>query len=228
MSSDLPLLLIPGLGFGPEIFLEMNGIGLVQPPSFGHRRLIYLPTAPHSGMLETMAGLLNQEGLKCHVMGWSLGGLLALKLKEQLPHSIHKLVLVAVRDSFAAHEIEMQIQAAEKDLNSYLRHLYKRCFIGQQEAYSWFCQTLQPRFLQRTRLQDIIWGLNYLASHSARIEGIQPQELLLCHGLKDIIVPLHRIPKCPEGTEVAILNTGHLPFLHQDFSQIMQRFLSKD
>lgn len=219
MCSDLPLLLIPGLGFSPEIFQDII-------PTVRKSYTVGMLTKDSLGELERLLAQSAPRG--CHVLGWSLGGLLALKLKRRMPHIVHKIILIAVRDSFDPQEIDEQKKMAESDLPNYLRHLYKKCFIGQKEAYKWFQDTLQTEFLQRIRLKDVLWGLDYLASHSPEIEDLNGKELLLCYGTKDIIVPPNRMPKTPVGTKISVLNSGHLSFLHQDFLNILQNFLTQN
>ncbi len=217
MYSNFPLLLISGMGFCPEIFQDI----------IPKNRKSYAVGPLTQDSLGEMERLLAQTALKgCHVLGWSLGGLLALELKRRMPHVVRKIILIAVRDGFPSQEIEEQKKAAESDLSDYLRRLYKKCFIGQKEAYKWFQDTLQPDFLQRIPLKDVLWGLKYLSSHSPETEKLNGEELLMCYGTKDIIAPPNCMPKMPVGAKIYVLETGHLPFLHQDFLKIMMNFLT--
>lgn len=217
MYSDFPLLLISGLGFHSTIFRDITltdrkiyTAGPLSKDSLGELEQFLARTAPRG----------------CHVLGWSLGGLLALELKRRMPHVVHKIILIAVRDSFDSQEIEEQKKAAEDNLHNYLHRFYKKCFIGQKEAYKWFQKTLQTDFLQKMLFKDVLWGLEYLASHSPEIEKLNGEELLLCYGAKDLIAPPNRMPKAPEGARIYVLETGHLPFLHQNFLNILRYFLT--
>lgn len=212
----MPLLLITGLGFGPEIFQRLC---LKHP-------LIHTQAPLNHESVHAMKQLIYQKAPKgCHVMGWSLGGLLAIELKKSLPHLVHKMVLVAVRDQFETQEIQEQLIRANADPAHYLRHLYKKCFIGQKKDFEWFKRALEEELLKKIPLKDMVWGLEYLASHPAKIDDLKGEELLLCYGAKDIIAPPERIPPPPYGAKVIILPTGHLPFLHADFSCLIDDFL---
>lgn len=216
MRSDSPIILIPGLGFEPEIFL-MASLSC---------QMLYAPGTPRENLLNELKELIKgTQG--CHVLGWSLGGLLALELKRHMPKLVQKLILVAVRRHFDTMEIHQQIQATTADLPNYLRHLYKKCFVGQMHQYAWFKDTFEQGLLNRIRLKDVQWGLHYLASNPVKLEDINGEELLLCYGTKDLIAPLDLMPKLPINAQTVTLPTGHLPFLHADFSDIVMNFLRK-
>lgn len=216
MRSDSPLIVIPGLGFEPEIF---QGVSLKS-------QIVYAPGAPRENLLNELKELIKStQG--CHVLGWSLGGLLALELKRRMPKLVHKLILIAVRRHFDTMEIHEQRRAAKADLQNYLSRLYKKCFVGQMQQYAWFKDTFQQDFLKKIRSEDVQWGLHYLASNPVRLADINGEELLLFHGAKDLIAPPDLMPEIPPKAQAVTLPTGHLPFLHMDFAGIANDFLKK-
>ncbi|MEZ0329802.1 MAG: alpha/beta hydrolase [Dissulfuribacterales bacterium] len=208
--------MIPGLGFAPEIF---QGFSLKS-------QIVYAPDAPRENLLNELKELIKStQG--CHVLGWSLGGLLALELKRQLPELVHKLILIAIRRHFDTMEIREQIRATKTDFQNYLRRLYKKCFVGQMQQYAWFKNTFEQDFLNRIRPEEVQWGLHYLASNPVILVNIKGEELLLFHGEKDLIAPPDLMPKIPPKAQAVTLPTGHLPFLHTDFTGIANEFLKK-
>lgn len=84
--------LLPGLlQLGPVIAVDLPGFGESQP----------LPVFNESTLLDALADILPDQ---CVLLGWSLGGMLALALAERFPRRVQQLITLAANLKFVADE----------------------------------------------------------------------------------------------------------------------------
>lgn len=103
---DAPLVLIHGWANDGQIwqqslaqFQTLSSVLVVELPGFGLSPIV----SDYS--LETLLELLHQAlPPKCHIVGWSLGAMLSMKLAERFPDQINSLLLLACNAKFVATE----------------------------------------------------------------------------------------------------------------------------
>lgn len=218
------LVLLHGWGFNGDIFQ-----GLVEQYQHQYRvTLIDLPghgrSKPVAGGLPewsdaVMAALPNNPIL----LGWSLGGLLAIHIASQV--AIQKLILVAstpkfVQDPHWPYGIDSNnFKQFADELNQNPAKGIKR-FIGLQTRDRGQLKTLNQAIDRHPiDLQTLNQGLGILLE----TDLTQPFQALkidkqIILGDKDTLVPdaIHHWYQ-QQGAQSSVLNSGHMPFLQADF-----------
>lgn len=167
------------------------------------------------------------------VVGWSLGGLVSLRLAQRYPEKVSALLQVATNPKFVQHSdwrtaveasvFEQFASSLEKDRVKTIRRFLALQVRGTDTSM----QTV--RELQRsidarglTRIEALLTGLKIL-SDTDLINTVQqlecPANWLL--GEKDALVPpglAEKLQKMSPGAEIQILaGAGHAPFIsHPD------------
>ena len=158
------------------------------------------------------------------LLGWSLGGLLAIHVASQVPTT--KLILVASTPNFVQSDdwpygidednFRQFSDALELNLSKGLKR-----FVSLQTQDKTQLKTLNQsidKFPASTKALN--QGLETLLTADLVDEFNQlkmPIEVIL--GNHDTLVP-YRISNCYDKSKIKtqVLNTGHLPFLHKDFT----------
>ncbi len=78
------------------------------------------------------------------------------------------------------------------------------------------------RYLEEMKLEDLIYGLDYLSGGRICPESLAPlKKIRFFHGLEDKIAPFEEIAaikSClPQAELVSMPQTGHIPFLNRNF-----------
>ena len=122
MSSDKPhLYCLPGWGSNARCF---EPLGALLAPHF-ELRYIELPYANYreaqglENLLDTLAAQIDRE---CTVLGWSLGGMLALRLAERMPETVTRVITIASNARFVATEQWPAAMAPSQFADFYARY----------------------------------------------------------------------------------------------------------
>lgn len=207
-------------------------VHLVDLPGHGHSQLNgtdFEITAIAKDVVNQLSDKLND---KASWLGWSLGGLVAMKVAELFPGSILKLVLIASSPAFVKHNnwqhaVDKQVfENFASDLHNDLKSTIVRFLSLQVRGAEDSRQTLK-------RLRDITFSKD-LATKQALREGLIMLEqtdlrsmfedmkipALLIGGERDTLVPYEALTILASNNNVKasiIEKAGHAPFLsHPD------------
>ena len=173
--------------------------------------------------------LLSQlEQLKINkvaVLGFSLGGFLAAEFASRYPEKIIQLILLGVRkrhDGQLLANIKREIQARRR---TWLYKFYLNCFSrADTEGRAWFKKHLLKEYMDKLSLDELIPGLDYLASHALHPEAlVSIRDIRIFHGNDDMIAPVQEALEIksdlPRAKFTFLADSGHLFFLSRDFRE---------
>ena len=212
------LLLVPGWATDHRIFapldLEFNYLAptVFSPRDFKERLL----DAMGRYRLERVA-----------VLGWSLGGYLALEFACEHPERIVEGALFAVgmREHYERDAIEATRSRLARSRAAYLRRFYEACFsAGEREARSWFERELLAAYLERMELNGLLEALDYLAGASLAAQAPGGMKVTFIHGSLDRIAPVEAMlavrARLPGAELVRLEAAGHAAFLNPQFKRV--------
>ncbi|MCF6291056.1 MAG: alpha/beta fold hydrolase [Desulfobacterales bacterium] len=218
-SPGADTVFLPGWGFDGQISRL-----IVPPPCWIYPDSLLDPAT----LVNDLAALVQQEQLGgIDLVGWSMGGLLALDFARAHPALVRSLTLISLRRRWPAAEIRRLHQDLDRDPRDFLIDFYRKCFLGHRAAAREFVATLQPEYeknISAHTLDLLHRGLDYLAGADSRPPAGVAVRII--HGRKDIIAPVTEMVD-PAGAGVEIVNnSGHLPFLAPECS--LNRAVKKD
>ncbi len=199
---------------------------------------------PLQGMDQAVQSLIPLIGTKTvHVMGWSLGGLIAQRLAHCIPEQVASLTLVASTASFIQRENWLHAmpekllsdfyQALESDYAATIKRFLLLQFMGVKGGQSMAKQLYKDIMQQPPALQALQQGLKILLESDFIEQSVAcPVHWIL--GEKDKLVPaavMSDLQRMPGDNKVSIIEqAGHAPFItHADefvsvFTRAMQEF----
>lgn len=167
---------------------------------------------------------LDRENLdKVSIFGFSLGGFLASDFASKFPDRITELILVSIRKTYNSKELKDIQSQLNKNKRAYLYKFYINCFSrADQEGINWFKEHLLKQYINEMDTKELIWGLDYLASHSIQPHSLgKIQKIKIFHSSDDIIAALDESlqikSELPQVQFIYLENLGHLPFLNLQF-----------
>jgi pimeloyl-[acyl-carrier protein] methyl ester esterase len=207
-------------------------------PRLASRFRVHVPDLPGYGSepvrmpytLESMADAVARSApRRCHVVGWSLGGEVALAWARRRPRQVRRLALIATTPCFTSRP-GWPCATAPAVLREFRRSLaadragtLARFTAAQAkgDARARRCAGVLQRLGERDTSDDVLAaGLAVLAQ--ADLRAALPrmrQPTLVLHGAHDRIVPLaagHRLAAAlPNGSFSLLRTCAHAPFLSQ-------------
>ncbi len=223
-SKRETVIFLPGWGFDGHI------LELMKPP-----RNWFFPDTfldPDTVSNELSAYVTKNDIDNVIIVGWSMGGYLALDFARKYPDKITALYLFSLRQNWPHDEVQGLRADLKDDPAIALKGFYRRCFLGQKKIYKAFMDRLQERYLKQLDKDVLMRGLDYLESVS--VENIPDVFVKTYHGSKDIISPIHEAAAI-SGTQTKIIENGsHAFFLAEQFDlpfekrkKILQQKFSK-
>ncbi len=166
------------------------------------------------------AGMLKDDPVT--LVGWSLGGYIALEMAREHPEDVGRLVLVGVRPRYPAEEIEAVRGAVQQERRGFLSRFYRRCFLPDLSgAYRRFRKELLPEYLEDMQTNLLVEGLDYLARQSVEPDGLPDCPVTFVHGEEDRVAPVaetRRLAAQASGAELKVFpGVGHAAFLAKGF-----------
>ena len=212
------LLLVPGWATDHRIFrpldLEFNYLAAVS----------FSPRDFQEGLL---SALQRHRLDRVAVLGWSLGGYLALEFARAHPERVIEGALFAIgmRERYEPAAIEAIKGRLARNKAAYLRRFYEACFSsGEREARGWFERELLGGYLDQMELEPLLAGLDYLASTSPADAKVR-----FIHGREDRIAPIGEMlamkERLPGARLVCMENAGHAAFLNPEFKKVFHALL---
>jgi malonyl-CoA O-methyltransferase len=203
-----PTLFLPGWGFDGRI------TRLLKPaPNWIYPETPLDPETIEEDLLHLFT---SKKIRKIRLVGWSMGAMQGLEFAARHKDLIESLVLVSLRAQWPEPEIKEIRAGFSRDPEAFLKNFYRKCFLGDKQAYRIFCATLEPLYLAalKTNSERLLRGLDFLAGFTipSPVTGISTR---LVHGRQDIIVPVKEMAEIPGAAVEIIDNAGHFVFLHE-------------
>ena len=225
------VLLLHGWGFSAGVWEDLAG-------RLAPRFRVHVPDLPGYGAapictpytLDTIAGAVARAApRRCHVVGWSLGGEVALAWARRAPHQVRRLALIATTPCFTSrpgwpcatppavlHEFGRSLAA---DRAGTLARFVAVQAKGDARARQ-FVGVLQQLSERNTPDSVLAAGLTVLSSADLRRELRRVrQRALVLHGARDRIVPAaagRRLAAALPDARFSLLRAcAHAPFLSQ-------------
>jgi len=164
-----------------------------------------------------------------HLVGWSLGGFLAVDFIGQNPSRVKGLVLLSIAKEFDADllkEIESKIK---KNKRAFLYKFYQDCFSSQDsQGLCWFKRHLLKDYVDTMELEALIAGLHYLSTARLMPEDTSGiGEIRIFHGQEDRIMPFAHAASMRREFKradfAALSGIGHACFLNARFKEKFYR-----
>jgi len=207
----------------------------------GHGKSPPAPVFSYDALLERLAQELLPQA---HVLGWSLGGSLAVALALRVPRRVAKLVLVAVNPRFTTcpdwpYGLDPDVLSGFRDSLAQDAHATVQRFLALVTRGS-ATAAAELRYLRgqlrRSGLPDataLAAGLDVLRDIDlrARLTSLA-QPTLLVYAENDALVPADLGPlmrrQLPQSRLVTVASAGHAPFLSrpQAFTGAVGDFLA--
>jgi len=210
------LVLIPGWATDWQIF---DGLEL----DYNYLLPIKLDTADFNQALFSRMEQLKISEVS--VLGFSLGGFLATEFACAYPKKIAKLILAGVRQRYDLQLLENIKRQIRSDRRPWLYKFYLNCF-SQADACGreWFRKNLLKDYLDKFSCDELIRGIDYLASQTLNPDFLKSiEDLRIFHGSDDLIAPVREVLEIkadlPQAKFTLLADRGHLFFLSGDFRE---------
>ncbi|WP_440892581.1 pimeloyl-ACP methyl ester esterase BioH [Aeromonas dhakensis] len=214
-------------------------VHLVDLPGFGNSPLVGEAEYSLPWLAEQVAAILPEQ---CHLLGWSLGGLVASQLALNHPERLHSLITVASSPCFMAQGewpgIAPKVltgfnQMLAGDFKQTIERFLAIQAMGSEHARDdirqlrhWLAERPAPQ------LAALEAGLGLLADVDLRDELVQLNlPWLRVYGRLDSLVPKASIPlldeRYPASRSVVLEKASHAPFIShpQQFIEIIEHFV---
>lgn len=209
------LLLIPGWAADPRIFATLE-----LKYNYLFPQQICAKSFTHS-----LSDALEKNKLKkISILGYSLGGFLALEFAKKHLDEVDELFLVSIRKSYSLQELQGVRERIIKNKAAFLNRFYGDWFNEEDEGQSWFKKNLLKEYISEMRLKDLLEGLDYLASvcvEPGDLSLVKP--VVVFHGTKDKIAPFKEVETLVAGSLsarfVPLEQAGHMPFFNREFHE---------
>jgi pimeloyl-[acyl-carrier protein] methyl ester esterase len=239
------LVLLPGWGMHRAMWGELPGrlaqrarVHVCEMPGYGDNQ-----AAPLAELDELIRSLAAASAEKVNVLGWSLGGMLAMTWARLYPQQVERMILLSSTPSFVARDnwpagtppavLGNFAMALRANSNKLMQNFLLGMSEGEKHAEqtSALMQKLFASFSVASN-EALASGLQWLHDIDLRRELAQmEQEVLLIHGEKDVITPAdasRRMAKVFKRAHLQIIDAcGHAPHLsHGDLVyQSIETFL---
>lgn len=172
----------------------------------------------------------SEQAVPMTVIGWSLGGMLALQLAAAYPERIGRLILIGSTAKFITssdYECGLSLSIVKnlsrklaKNPQQTLIEFYKLMFsANEQKASEQFVRMIAPSMLN-IHPDTLTTGLDYLMKTDLRslLPSIKTPSLII-HGKKDAICPIDAAcflaSHLPNSQLISLSEAGHIPFYSQ-------------
>lgn len=210
------LVLVPGWAFDRRIFDE-----LTLPYNYFCCR-----NCKGDDFEAELKELLEQNAIeKISLLGWSQGAFAVCDFAGKNPDMVEEIILVSARERYEKKELENVKKNLIKNSRAYLYSFYRECFCPEEEKYyRRFKHTLLKDYLNLMSPEKLINDLNYLEKAQIQPESLKDiSRVTIVHGQEDKIAPAEEARRIAESIEdarfVLFEQTGHLPFLREDFEK---------
>ena len=236
--TGVPLFFIPGWATNAQIWRQICArpanyyYDAPQFPDFNHLAASFLKFQPHPGPRGAI------------LVGWSLGGMLALELAHHFPAQIEKVILVGSTACFIKREdyaaglppvlVKRLLKKLRLDCRETQRAFYRLMFSpAEQKEAQTFAASVAP-LMSGIPEATLAHGLAYLLDTDLR--PLLPRITVPCHiihGLADGICPFaagqYMAAQLPRA-RLHSLAAGHIPFYTRpaEFQALLEECIHRD
>jgi pimeloyl-[acyl-carrier protein] methyl ester esterase len=151
------------------------------------------------------------------LVGWSLGGLVALEACRACPAAVARLVLIGCRPHYPTTQIAAMRDALLTDRRRCLTDFYRQCFLPQhREAYRAFKAQYQEDYLESLPQEELLEGLRWLEEQPLDLAGVPVACVEFWHSAADLLAPLEETRTFAAAHEVSVTiipGAGHAALL---------------
>ncbi|MCK4916986.1 MAG: alpha/beta hydrolase [Candidatus Omnitrophica bacterium] len=160
---------------------------------------------------------------KISILGWSLGGSLAVEFALKYPDCINELILVSIRVKYSEQVISQIKKYLRKNKKIFLYSFYNQCFFDKDSG-KWFKENLLKSYCEDLVLSDLLEGLDYLKKEELNFKKLKGvKKIKIIHGEQDNIAPIEEARgisnQLSNSKFISIKGGGHMPFFEDDFSK---------
>lgn len=175
---------------------------------------------------DRLSSFLKRESVgRVSLLGWSLGGFLAVEFALKNAGRVDELILLGVRRSFDPAVLDEVRRKISENRRAYLFRFYLDCFSeGDKEGLAWFRRNLMKSYLAEMGPEYLMAGLDYF--YKARIDSgslAAVRRLRVFHGAEDRIAPFKEAAdienSLPGLKLIAVQGAGHAVFLNRGFKE---------
>jgi len=153
------------------------------------------------------------------IIGFSLGGLMAVKMAKAFPEKVSQVILISIRPQYPHEQIKWMQSRLQEDKHRCLSEFYQQCF-ENEEDHQHFKKTLMSDYLDQFGTNELSDGLAQLGKESLSPETLSTlPNLVICHGTRDKIAPFSEAKQLaasvPSAQWVTLKGAGHVPFFHK-------------
>jgi pimeloyl-[acyl-carrier protein] methyl ester esterase len=236
VGSGVPLVLLPGWGFDSRVWQGvLEGLSssfevtLLDLPGSGFNQQVSI-TADFQQYVAEISSVIPEQSV---IVGWSLGGLLAMQLAQLFPDKVAKLVTLAATPCFLEKESWNGVSPQVFD------DFYQTVKDHRDKAARQFCRWLAPSITQRTLYQTLLELFCEKAASLTTLNFLKDQDVRANHatwggkslhllGDQDALVPQQHKAKEFNISREIIEGAGHaLLITHpEQVSQKIVEFLN--
>ena len=244
-GAGTPLVVIHGWGMNLNIWQpvlpslsEKHTVYCVDLPGFGDSSWPFEETVSLDGLVDALAPALPE---KCHVMGWSLGGLVATQFALKHPDRTLSLTTVASSPHFVEsdswpgikpHVLEQFQHQLDSDFRKTIERFLAIQAMGSSDAKAQIKLVRELIFSKPTPDQKVLKETLKLLQECDLREQLANIKVpfLRLYGRLDSLVPERAITKidelAPQSTSFTFNKSSHAPFLSapDDFCRVLSEF----
>ncbi|GAB6065663.1 alpha/beta hydrolase [Aquifex pyrophilus] len=187
-------LFIHGWGFSSKVFRNFRGIKYDLPAHGSNRK-------PYRGFGEILKELASLTWKGHDVIGWSLGGSVALLFAYFYPHKVNRLILIGTTPFFGGAWEEKNIRAMKVNIRRKGISFFRKLAYGEFEDFFDYDEGFKL-------LEDYV-NLNLYP-----ILRFIDKEVFIIQGTEDKIVPpseAYRLYKSLKNAKLIFFKGGHFP-----------------
>ncbi len=224
------IIFVHGWASGPYVWLH-------QASYFNNKCRVHTPELINDG--SNIRDFIVNNGLDdiC-LVGWSLGGIVSMKLAAQLKTRVRRLVLIGAPQSFTQKEVMKKIyNRMQSDFQGTLDWFYKFCFSSNERSRNEFGEVIKllGDIITPLDKEMLLAGLTLLMNIDSgdALKDICAPVLIIQGGQDKICLPEAGkfLAKAIKGARIEVLETaGHAPFLTdpQNVNALIEDFIRND
>lgn len=197
-EASSPILYLPGWGCDERLFdpyIERFGGQAVAVPD------------PFCAVEAVRPYLEAFGSAKVTLVGFSMGGHMALDSRDAFPERVERIVFIGVRPRFPEQEIEMVRSALLAEPQTWLDQFYTDVFF-KSDHRAWFDSVLKRDYMAQP-VDRLLHGLAYLSQVSMSLRGLRGNDVFF-HGRLDKIAPCAEMVSFLEGGfDLKMLRSSH-------------------
>ena len=162
---------------------------------------------------------------KISLFGWSQGAFAAAAFAAKNPDMVDEVTLVGARRQYENEAVDRVQRYLKKNAHLFLSKFYKECFSkNEQQSYRSLKDSLFADYLRSISVEKLTSQLDWLRNKRIELAALKDAaRLTFIHGREDSIAPVQEVTeiaaRIPGSRLVIFEESGHIPFLRNDFSK---------